>query len=210
MNCDIPVNGQWYRRRDTRTDRCCFSKSEAWDEYVAMTVSATIKPIRPENIDSFHRALDEVACERKYLTFLHAPPLEDTREFVLKSLQQGNPHLVALAGDQVVGWCDIQRHHFPAHAHRGTLGMGVIAPFRGQGLGLQLIESAKEQAKEAGISRIEFNVRADNQRAIGLYRKTGFAEEGVLRDAIFVDGAFFDAIGMAFLHPHHTDPGESG
>ncbi len=88
--------------------------------------------------------------------------------------------------------------------------MGVIAPFRGQGLGLQLIESAKEQAKEAGISRIEFNVRADNQRAIGLYRKTGFAEEGVLRDAIFVDGAFFDAIGMAFLHPHHTDPGESG
>ena len=66
-------------------------------------------PMRGDHVESFHRALDTVARERKNLLFLEAPALEDTRAFVLGSLAGGNPHFVAEAGSEVVGWCDIRR-----------------------------------------------------------------------------------------------------
>jgi RimJ/RimL family protein N-acetyltransferase len=56
-----------------------------------------------------------------------------------------------------------------------------------------------QQARDAGFVRIEFDVRADNSRAIALYEKVGFVREGMVRDALFVDGAYYDAITMAMV-----------
>jgi GNAT superfamily N-acetyltransferase len=104
-------------------------------------------PIAPEHIESFHRALDIVARERKYLTLLEAPPLEQTWQFVLDNTENSDLQFVALAEDEVVGWCDVRRHVFPAHAHRGTLGMGIVPAWRGRGLGLRLVKAILEQAR---------------------------------------------------------------
>lgn len=95
-----------------------------------------------DQIESFHHALDAVARERKHLTMLEAFPLAQTRAFVLAMIERGDPHVVATAGDRVVGWCDISRHVFPSHAHRGNLGMGIVPAYRGQGLGGRLISAA--------------------------------------------------------------------
>jgi len=158
-----------------------------------------IEPMGETHIESFHRVLDTVARERKYLTLLEAPPLEDTRKFALSSITTGNVHLVALHGDELVGWCDIRRHFFPSHAHCGALGMGLLPGYRGQGLGRRLIEAAIGVAREAGMIRIEFGVHADNARAIRLYERVGFVREGVSRDAFCVDGAYTDVINMALI-----------
>jgi len=158
-----------------------------------------IVPLGADHIESFHSALEIVARERRYLLLVEAPPLEATREFVLGSLASGNPHIVALDGGKVVGWCDIRRQPFPSVAHRGALGMGIIPPYRGRGLGLRLLAATAEKAGEAGFSRVEFEVRADNARAIGLYEKFGFVREGVVRRAVCVDGEYVDAIAMAMI-----------
>lgn len=163
-----------------------------------MTVD--VAPIARDHIESFHRAVDTVARERKYLTLLEAFPLPPTRDFVLQLLAKGDPMFVALARGEVVGWCDIQRHPFPAHSHRGTLGMGVIPDYRGRGVGARLMDRTLKQAFQTGFVRIEFSVRADNLRAMRLYEKAGFVREGVLRDAVFVDGEFHDAIAMALIN----------
>ena len=68
--------------------------------------SVEIVPITQDHIESFHRALDFVARERRYLSFLEAPPLESVREFILNNIKQGYPQLVAVSASQVVGWCD--------------------------------------------------------------------------------------------------------
>jgi RimJ/RimL family protein N-acetyltransferase len=47
--------------------------------------------------------------------------------------------------------------------------------------------------------RIELSVRADNLRAVRLYEKVGFVREGVLRDAVFVDGKLHNALAMALI-----------
>lgn len=156
-----------------------------------------VAPIAPEHIESYHRAVDAVARERKCLTMLEAFPLPQTRGFVLGLMKKGDPMFVALANGEVVGWCDIQRHAFPAHAHRGTLGMGVVAGHRGRGIGGQLIDRTLAHAFASGFIRVELNVRADNLRATSLYEKLGFLREGVLRDAVFVDGEYHDVVAMA-------------
>jgi ribosomal protein S18 acetylase RimI-like enzyme len=151
---------------------------------------ADIAPIAPEHIEGYHRALSTVARERKYLTLLEPFPLPETRDFVLGLIKKGDPIYVALANGEVVGWCDIQRHPFPTHSHRGTLGTGVVPEHRGRGIGARLMDQTLKQAFAAGFVRVELNVRADNLRAIRLYEKLSFVREGVRPDAVFVGGSF--------------------
>ncbi|TBN11349.1 N-acetyltransferase [Agrobacterium cavarae] len=152
-----------------------------------------------DHIDSFHQALDLVARERRYLTMMEALPLPDTRRFVLDMINQGNPHFVATVADQVVGWCDISRHFFPAHRHRGSLAMGIIPAYRGRGLGKRLLLAALNQARASGFIRVELSVHADNTRAMALYEKIGFIREGVQRRSVLIDGRFIDAVNMALM-----------
>ena len=164
-----------------------------------LSSDVAIVPMRLDHIESFHRALDVVARERRYLLLLQAPPLDATRAFIQSSLAADNVHFVGVAHDAVVGWCDIRRRPFPTIAHRGDLGMGILPAYRGQGIGARLLRAATTGAAERGIARIEFEVRADNSRALALYEKSGFIREGIVRDAVFVDGRYVDAIAMAMI-----------
>ena len=152
-----------------------------------------------EHIEEFHRAVDVVARERKFLSYLEAPPLSQSREFVLGMIAKGNPIFVAIADDKVVGWCDVVRVDRPVHAHVGVLGMGLLPEFRGKGHGTKLINVILADALREGMLRVELTVHADNERAIGLYEKAGFAREGVKRDAVCIDGRYIDSILMAKL-----------
>lgn len=150
-----------------------------------------------------YRQLSSYAGRRrageKYLSMLEASPLPQTREFVMGMIAKGNPQFVATAEGEVVGWCDISRHFFPSHAHRGRLGMGVLPAYRGRGLGRRLVQTTLKAAQETGFVRIELDVYEDNARAIALYEKVGFAREGIVRRAACIDGRFIDAISMALL-----------
>lgn len=162
-----------------------------------MTVS--IVPIAEQHIAGFHKAVDIVSRERKYLAFLEGPPLEQAREFVLNNIAKGYPQLVAMAGGHVVGWCDIIPNNRPVHAHCGTLGMGVLPDFRGQGIGKALIADTIEAAGQFGLVRIELHVYAGNVVAKALYEKLGFQHEGIMKDACLIDGRYLDVHMMALV-----------
>jgi RimJ/RimL family protein N-acetyltransferase len=50
------------------------------------------------------------------------------------------------------------------------------------------------------VKKIELLVRATNQRAIRLYSKLGFLEEGRFRDRVRLpDGSFVDDLAMAWF-----------
>jgi RimJ/RimL family protein N-acetyltransferase len=158
-----------------------------------------IVPIEERHIDGFHRTLDFVARERRYLAFLEAPPPESMRAFVIDHIQRGHPQFVVLSAGEVVGWCDVTVKDQPIYAHTGVLGMGLLPPFRGKGIGANLMRRTLEAAKAFGFHRVELTVREDNANAIALYKKIGFAKEGVQRDAVQVDGVYEDLILMAVL-----------
>lgn len=138
-----------------------------------------IVPITLDQIESFHRTLDFVARERRYLSFVQAPPLESTRAFILNNIQEGYPQFVALSGGDVVGWCDVTPKSGPIDARIGVLGMGLLPQFRHQGLGQRLMAAVLEAARQVGFSRVELTVYRGNTNAIRLYQKAGFLLKAV-------------------------------
>lgn len=163
-----------------------------------------IVPIARHHLAGFHSALDHVAREGRHLAMLEAPSFVRTRRFVLDSLKAGAVHVVAVAGyDTVIGWCDLRPKSAPTMRHSAVLGMGLVAPYSGMGIGTRLLAATLEAAARAGLQRAELVVRADNAPAIALYRRFGFEFEGTLRDYLRVDGVAHDALQMARLAPLH-------
>jgi ribosomal protein S18 acetylase RimI-like enzyme len=155
-----------------------------------------IVPTAPVHIDSFHRALDLVARERRYLAMLEAPPIEEFRDFVQNIIRRRYPQFVALSVGEVVGWCEVLPKTWP---HTGVLGVALLPALRGQGLGQRLIERTLQAARAFGLSRIELTVRENNRNAIALYRKLGFVTEGLKRNALKIDDRYENQVLMALL-----------
>jgi len=66
-------------------------------------------------------------------------------------------------------------------------------------IGERLLRACLDKARAKGLTRIYLHVRADNQRAIRLYRHVGFAEEAVLKRGMRFDGVYYDAVQMSQL-----------
>lgn len=159
-----------------------------------------VRPIREDDIEGFRAAVDRVAREKRFLARIEGPSFEQASRFVLGNLACGNPHFVADADGLVAGWCDVIRQdHLPIYAHSGTLGMGLVPEWRGKGVGRRLIEAAVAAAFAAGMTRVQLTVRADNEAAITLYRRIGFADEGYHRGTDRIDGITYDTRSMALL-----------
>lgn len=166
------------------------------DETAAVYV---IVPLARRHIAGFHAALDSVAREGSFLAIRAAPTPTRTRRVVLDSLAEGAVHVVALQGQEVVGWCDLRPKTATALRHSGVLGMGVVSAHRRRGLGARMLAMTLEMAGEHGIRRAELIVRVDNAPAIALYRRFGFEVEGTLRRYMSVDDRYYDALLMARL-----------
>ncbi|HET9047010.1 MAG TPA: GNAT family N-acetyltransferase [Casimicrobiaceae bacterium] len=141
-------------------------------------MDAVVRPITLGDIAGFRASVSAVIAERIYLASLHPFSLLRTAAFVAENLEVGNPQFVADAGGEIVGWCDVRRETIDSYAHTGILAMGVIAPWRGRGVGERLIRTALDAARAAGFEKIELSVYASNTRARGLYEKVGFVLEG--------------------------------
>ncbi len=160
-----------------------------------------IRHIEPRDVDAFHGLLDSVARERKYLATLEAPPMEQTREFVMGNINQGHPQYVAERGGELIGWADLAIGRRASTRHTGSLGMGVAEGYRGQGIGRRLLQAVIDHGWNMGLKRIELEVFTNNTRAVALYESMGFEHEGRLRCARLIDGYYRDVFHMAMLHP---------
>ena len=167
-----------------------------------------IEPISEKYIESFHECLETVAGERKYLGYVNAPSLEDTRENVLAHIQRNTPRYIAIKDDKVVGWCEVLPNQGEGFRHSGKINtMGVSSAFRGQGIGNKLMSATLAAAERFGMERVELLVYASNVNAITFYEKIGFVCEGTKNKARKLDGEYDDVHIMAvFLNPESQKP----
>ncbi|MGN7743789.1 GNAT family N-acetyltransferase [Pseudomonas sp. 22526] len=108
--------------------------------------------------------------------------------------------LLALHQGTVIGSCSIEQYSRIRRAHCGGVGMGVAVGWQGQGVGSRLLAAVLDVADNwMNLHRIELTVFADNEAALGLYRKFGFEREGLLRDYAVRDGQYVDVLSMARL-----------
>jgi [ribosomal protein S18]-alanine N-acetyltransferase len=83
-------------------------------------------------------------------------------------------YLVAENGAGVVGWAGLIAYDDEAHVST----IGVARDRQGEGLGAKLLDALLAEADRRRAPVVLLEVRADNERAIGLYRRRGFAEIG--------------------------------
>ena len=162
-------------------------------------MSVAIVPITEDHAESFHACLDAVAREKKFLAQVEALPLERVQAFVRESVASGAAQFVAVDGGLVAGWCDIFPGWAQAISHCGSLGMGLLPDYRGKGIGHRLLLACLAKARANGITRVELEVRADNERAIKLYERMGFIREAVKPRGMRFDGVYFDSVQMSLI-----------
>jgi ribosomal protein S18 acetylase RimI-like enzyme len=147
--------------------------------------------------ESFCKALDCVARERKYLATVTGFPLESVKGFVNMIVSNNYAQYYAIDGDKVVGWCDITPKNNEGFTHVGVLGMGILSEYRNQGIGSKLIDKAIEHSvKNNGIEKIELEVFESNVNAIKLYEKFGFVYEGKKMRSRKLDGVYENLVMM--------------
>jgi len=159
-----------------------------------------IVPSEERHAEGLRSAYEDICKERVYFSVLQAPPLEAVVRHMQTLRQTGGVQYVAVAAsDRVVGWCDVTRNARGIESHAGSLGMGLLREYRGQGVGRRLAEAALRDAVALGFERVELGVYASNEAAVALYKRLGFVTEGVKRRARKLDGEFTDKLMMAVL-----------
>jgi L-phenylalanine/L-methionine N-acetyltransferase len=112
---------------------------------------------------------------------------------------EGVYNLVACVEGEVVGQLGL--HTFPNNPRRrhvGQIGMAVRDDWQGKGVGTALMHAAIDLAdKWLNLIRLDLEVYTDNEAAIHLYKKFGFAIEGKLANFAFRDGQYVDVYIMA-------------
>ena len=104
--------------------------------------------------------------------------------------------LVACDGDIIAGNAIVERNRVERYKHRAEISITVLKDYWGRGIGSSLMEMMIDFAKKSGLEILYLEVRADNERAIALYRKFGFSEIGVYKDFFKIEEKYYDALLM--------------
>lgn len=151
------------------------------------------------NILTHARAVME---EQYYtLTQPHELPFTEKQEADWIQGMVENPSsliIVALVENEVVGMLDFSPGHRQRIAHTGEFGMSVSKAHRENGIGNALLTCLVDWATQHPIiEKICLKVHATNPRAIGLYRKHWFIEEGrQSKDLKYGPNEYVDSILM--------------
>lgn len=108
--------------------------------------------------------------------------------------------LLAEVDGAVIGSLTFTGGERPRVAHVGEVGISILQQYWGYGLGKELMSCLLEWCNESGIIRkVNLRVRTDNSRAIHLYKKLGFVEEGLIKRYFLINGTLFDSLLMGYL-----------
>ncbi len=126
-------------------------------------------------------------------------------EFAARMRPHGNPDNgifgAFVENRGLVGILGFAREKRVKRSHIASVwGMYVSPEFRGRGFGAALLDEAIAHARKLGaVRQLVLSVTASNVAASSLYRSRGFERYGLERDALCVDGKYFDEEHLALF-----------
>lgn len=111
---------------------------------------------------------------------------------------EGTLYIVAEIENKVVGYLDFKNGGLMRTKHSGVLSIYILKEYREMGIGELLLQNLVNWAeKNPIIEKITLAVFSTNNRAIGLYKKLSFKEEGRCpKDMKLKDGTYIDSVLM--------------
>lgn len=160
-------------------------------------VDVAVRPVRFTDVEQLHHLRGQSGA----IAFTLALPserAEDTRRW-LERLTSDDHVLVAELDGRVVGIVGLHVRS-GKQRHSASVGMVVADDFHGRGIGHRLLDAALYLADDhLGLLRVDLEVLHDNRRAIALYERSGFEQEGRHRRALRYRGGLADVLSFARL-----------
>ncbi len=95
---------------------------------------------------------------------------------------------------------EVGLHSIDHYHQRAEVGISLGRPYWGRGNGQDALRTLLDYGfRHLNLTKISLRVLADDERAVGAYRKAGFVEEGRLRDHSWYDGTRHDELVMSVL-----------
>lgn len=155
----------------------------------------------PEDASNLIKYLNSIAAESDNLTF---GPGELTitvgieTKIIENAISSNNQYFVVAELDGlIIGNLNFSAGIKPRIAHIGEFGVSVLKEYWGNKIARELINGLIKWAKDGGkVTKINLQVREDNEKAINLYKKLGFEIEGLIKRSFFIKGKYYNCYHM--------------
>jgi RimJ/RimL family protein N-acetyltransferase len=115
----------------------------------------------------------------------------------LKEIIKGEQlHIVVEVNGQFVGSGEVRKEWLRRKKHVGSLHVALLAPYRDEGIGTELIKILLKEARRMNIRVIELSCFENNPQAIHVYGKLGFKSIGTIPGAIFFKNSYVGEVVM--------------
>ncbi len=130
---------------------------------------------------------------------LEKPRTTEEELAVIEKLSESKNSMILIAEHEkeIIGVIHLWGVKFPQSSHVGSIGITVHSDYRSKGVGSALFHELFNRAVGIGIKRIELEVFSNNHRAIKMYEKSGFKQDGCRSQAVKVGQEFVDSITMS-------------
>jgi RimJ/RimL family protein N-acetyltransferase len=163
-------------------DRVVLRPIQSWDRELLYELVETIEVrAMSYNYPPLPLSLEEVeARDRRWIE----EPHKDSVWFAID------------ADQETIGLCGL--HQIEHYHQRAEVGIRIGKPYWGKGFGQDAVRTLVDYGfRHLNLRKISLRCLADDERAVGAYRKAGFVEEGRLRNHAWYDGAVHDELVMA-------------
>lgn len=107
---------------------------------------------------------------------------------------------VAEENGKVIGLGILMNHGNLRKKHVGVITLMVNSDYQDKGVGSLLMDKLINLSESLNVIRLELCVFRDNYKAINLYKKFGFKEEGIKVKSALKNGEYIDEIMMARIN----------
>ena len=163
-----------------------------------MAGDVTIRPESDDDVEAVLDILESVAAEGRWIGS-ELPFDREARGAAhrdVRSHPESSVGFVAEVDGRVIGSIGLNLRPYGVV----DVGMALLDGYRGRGIGSRLLARGIDWARQAGAHKVALEVWPHNVRAIALYRRAGFVEEGRLRQHYRRrNGERWDAVLMGLL-----------
>jgi len=162
--------------------------------------SFLLRPAYPDDGPKIVDNINAICAEEVYLqtdSFVKSSAWE---RIIINGVDEQNRWLLAVieVDSRVVGHGRLFSGFYGCKdRHVANVGLAIIAPYRGIGLGKAMLRYLIEWAQAMGYEKMVVEVMACNERALHLFESLGFEREGVRRKQLKIQGNYVDEVMMA-------------
>lgn len=158
-----------------------------------------IKKVVEKDAEKFLELLMNLDKESSFMMYEEGERSKSIKEIekIIKYINSNGIILAIEKDKQLIGYISAERGGYRRIKHSAYIVIGILENFHGMGLGKKLMKSINAWAEEKKLIRLELTVLKENERAVNLYKKSGYEIEGLRKSSMKVEATLKDEYYMS-------------